>query len=47
MTTTAASAPTAPPPENAFQTAQTQLRSVAALMNIDPGLTEVLASPRR
>ena len=35
------------PEESAFETAQTQLRSVAALINLEAGLTEVLASPKR
>ena len=38
---------TAAAPESAYQTAQAQLRSVAALLRLDPGLTEVLAHPRR
>src|SRR3972149_3812800 len=34
-------------PESAFETAQAQLRKVADLLSLDPGLTEILAHPRR
>jgi glutamate dehydrogenase (NAD(P)+) len=34
-------------PESAFVTAQAQLRRVAGLLDLDPGLTEVLAHPKR
>jgi glutamate dehydrogenase (NAD(P)+) len=33
--------------EDAFATAQAELRSVAGLLGLDPGLTEILAHPKR
>jgi len=33
--------------ESAFETAQSQLRSVAKLLDLDPGIVEVLAHPKR
>jgi len=33
--------------ESAFETAQSQLRSVARLLDLDPGIVEVLAHPKR
>ena len=38
---------TATEPESAFETVQSQLRSVAAMLGLDEGLTEVLAHPKR
>jgi glutamate dehydrogenase (NAD(P)+) len=38
---------TMPVLENAFETAQTQLRQVAATLDIEPGLVDLLASPKR
>ena len=37
----------APVVENAFETAQTQLRQAAAMLDIEPGMVEVLARPKR
>jgi glutamate dehydrogenase (NAD(P)+) len=34
-------------PDSAYETAQSQLRSVAMMLNLDEGVTEVLASPKR
>ncbi len=34
-------------PESAFETAQAQLRKVAAVLGLDAGLTEVLSQPKR
>ena len=34
-------------PDSAYETAQSQLRSVATMLNLDAGLTEILASPKR
>src|SRR6476660_9903732 len=33
--------------ENPFVTAQTYMRRVAAMLDLDPGMVEVLANPRR
>ena len=34
-------------PEDSYATAQSQLRTVAAQLNIDPGLVEILSQPKR
>lgn len=34
-------------PESAYETAQSQLRSVAMMLDLDAGVTELLASPKR
>ena len=34
-------------PESAYETAQSQLRSVAMMLDLDPGVTDLLASPKR
>jgi glutamate dehydrogenase (NAD(P)+) len=34
-------------PESAYETAQSQLRGVAMMLDLDPGVTELLASPKR
>ncbi len=36
-----------PEPESPFETAQKQLRTVASYLNLDPGLVELLAHPKR
>ena len=33
--------------DSAYETAQSQLRNVAMMLNLDAGLTEILASPKR
>ena len=33
--------------DSAYETAQSQLRNVATMLNLDAGLTEILASPKR
>src|SRR5689334_5686962 len=38
---------TAMAPESAFQTAQSQLRTVAGVLGLDPGVIDVLATPKR